>query len=147
MWPSFQGLLHFLGRLLKSSVFVVQKVTDPKNGLRFRHRSIGANRSSLGTSHWRNPLWYYIPTLNWKHFPFTLRIISPNPLEKISHSYWHIFPFLLGKHESFKGKALFKRAGKGKLFLDDYPQILKNIHLLGGSHINTVLNNPHNPLL
>ena len=40
-----------LGRLLKSSIFVVQKAAAPKNGVEFRQRSIGALRSSLATSY------------------------------------------------------------------------------------------------
>ena len=38
-----------LGCLLKSPIFVVQKAAAPKNGVEFRHKSIGANRSSLAT--------------------------------------------------------------------------------------------------
>ena len=38
-----------LGRLLKSPIFVVQKAAAPKNGVEFRHKSIGAIRSSLAT--------------------------------------------------------------------------------------------------
>ena len=36
-------------RVLKSSIFVVQKATAPKSGLEFRQGSIGAIRSSLAT--------------------------------------------------------------------------------------------------
>ena len=37
--------------VLKSSLFVVQKATAPKNGVEFRQRSIGAIRNSLATSY------------------------------------------------------------------------------------------------
>ena len=42
-------------RVLKSSIFVVQKATAPKTGVEFRQGSIGAIRSSLATSYdvWR----------------------------------------------------------------------------------------------
>ena len=38
-------------RVLKSSIFVVQKATAPKSGIEFRQGSIGAIRSSLATSY------------------------------------------------------------------------------------------------
>ena len=42
-------------RVLKSSIFVVQKATAPKTGVEFRQGSIGAIRISLATSYdvWR----------------------------------------------------------------------------------------------
>ena len=41
--------------VFKSSIFVVQKATAPKNGVEFRQGSIGTIRSSLATSYdvWR----------------------------------------------------------------------------------------------
>ena len=36
-----------LGRLQKSTVFVIQKAAEPKNGVEFGHKSIVAIRSSL----------------------------------------------------------------------------------------------------
>ena len=39
------------GIVEKSSIFVVQKATSPKNGVEFRQGSIGAIRSSLATSY------------------------------------------------------------------------------------------------
>ena len=41
--------------LLKSSIFVVQKATAPKNGVEFRHGSNGTIKSSLAMSYdvWR----------------------------------------------------------------------------------------------
>ena len=38
-------------RLLKSSIFVVQKAATPKNGLEFCQRPIGAIRCGLATSY------------------------------------------------------------------------------------------------
>ena len=40
---------------LKSSIFIVQRATAPKNGIEFRQTSIGAVRSSLTSSYddWR----------------------------------------------------------------------------------------------
>ena len=47
-------------RVLKSSIFVVQKATAPKNGVEFRQESIGATRISLATSYdvWRRRATY-----------------------------------------------------------------------------------------
>ena len=39
----------WLDCLLKSPIFVVQKAAAPKNGVEFRHKSIGANRYCLAT--------------------------------------------------------------------------------------------------
>ena len=47
---------------LKSSIFVVQKATAPKNGVEFGHGSNGINRSSVATSHdvsWRRAMTPY----------------------------------------------------------------------------------------
>ena len=46
---------HRIGRLLRSSIFVIQKAAAPKNGEEFRQRPIGDVRRSLATSHdvWR----------------------------------------------------------------------------------------------
>ena len=41
-----------LGRLLKSSIFVVQKAAAPRNGVEFHQRSIGALRCSLEFVWW-----------------------------------------------------------------------------------------------
>ena len=40
-----------LGRLLKSTIFVVQRAAAPKNGVEFRQKSIGAIRCSVATSY------------------------------------------------------------------------------------------------
>ena len=40
-----------LGRLLKSTIFVVQRAAAPKNGVEFRKKSIGAIRCSVTTSY------------------------------------------------------------------------------------------------
>ena len=52
---SFLGSFIFLGRLLKSSIFVVQKAAAPKTGVEFCQGSIGTIRSSLAMSYdvWR----------------------------------------------------------------------------------------------
>ena len=49
---SSMGIGHVI---FKSSIFVVQKATAPKNGVKFRQGSIGTIRSSLATSYdvWR----------------------------------------------------------------------------------------------
>ena len=43
--PHFLGHFHFWGRLLKSSIFVVQKAAAPKNWIEFCQGSIGPIRS------------------------------------------------------------------------------------------------------
>ena len=42
---------NWIGRLLRSSFFVIQKIAAVKNGEAFRQKSIGAIRCSLATSY------------------------------------------------------------------------------------------------
>ena len=72
---SNEVMLTFLGRLLKSSIFVVQKAAAPKNGEEFRQRSIGTIRISLATS-------YNV----WQHrevFGLPIHLLTPHSQSRV----------------------------------------------------------------
>ena len=102
--------------------------------------------------------WEMFPIHTGKHFPLPLdsfplssgKLFS-SLLGTVSYSYWELFfisinfptvkqkdvfghEYLLGfsnqdiTREYFKGETLPERFKRGKLFPDDYPRILKNIH-------------------
>ena len=72
--------------VFKSSIFVVQKATAPKNGVEFRQGSIGTIRSSLATS-------YDV----WRRRQFSTNQRPRNYLKLTnSHTNWHRINILSG---------------------------------------------------